>query len=198
MPPVSTLAVLDDKKRSQIIALLANGSSRRMAARYVGCAPSTITRTAARDADFARQLANAEQNAEVDALRAIRAAAKKDRYWRAAAWLLERRNPDDFAHRPANVVTGDQITQMFTQLVELLREEVPEANCDRAIEKLEELLEAYREEKINSFAKVVSNPLAVSQCPPLQHPSAEPCKLAFQEIVPTTSCERTFGEHKAT
>ncbi len=49
--------VLDETKRKTIIALLANGSSRRMAAGYVGCAPSTITRTAARDPEFAAQLA---------------------------------------------------------------------------------------------------------------------------------------------
>ena len=40
--PTPSRPVLDDKKKAKIIALLANGSSRRMAARYVGCAPSTI------------------------------------------------------------------------------------------------------------------------------------------------------------
>ena len=42
-----------------------------MAAKYVGCAASTITRTALRDPDFAEQLAAAEQSAEIDALRAF-------------------------------------------------------------------------------------------------------------------------------
>ena len=42
-------AVLDPTKRQRIAALLAVGCSRRVAARYVGCSPSTITRTAARD-----------------------------------------------------------------------------------------------------------------------------------------------------
>jgi hypothetical protein len=85
--------VLDETKRRMIIALLMNGSSRRMAAGFVGCAPSTITRTAARDAEFAAQLARAEGNAETEALSLIRKAAHKERYWRAAAWLLERKNP---------------------------------------------------------------------------------------------------------
>ena len=44
---------LDEAKRRKIIALLANGSSRRVAARVVGCAHSTITRTAERDPEFA-------------------------------------------------------------------------------------------------------------------------------------------------
>ncbi len=76
------LPVLDEKKRAKIIALLANGSSRRMAARYVGCAASTIIRTADRDPEFAEQMAAAELNAEVDALRAVRAASRKDRHRR--------------------------------------------------------------------------------------------------------------------
>ena len=57
--PTPSRPVLDEKKRAKIIALVANGSSRRMAARYVACAPSTITRTAMRDPDFAAQLAAA-------------------------------------------------------------------------------------------------------------------------------------------
>ena len=40
---------LDENKRRKIIALLANGSSRRVAARYVGRSPSTIHRTMLRE-----------------------------------------------------------------------------------------------------------------------------------------------------
>jgi hypothetical protein len=88
--------VLDNQKRWQVITLIANGSSRRVAADYVDCSPATITRTADRDPDFAAQLARAEQNLEIDLLRSLRAAAQKERYWRAAAWLLERKNREDF------------------------------------------------------------------------------------------------------
>jgi DNA invertase Pin-like site-specific DNA recombinase len=56
-------ALLDEAKRWQVVALITAGFSRRMAAREVGCAGSTITRTAARDPEFARQLAEAEEPA---------------------------------------------------------------------------------------------------------------------------------------
>lgn len=141
------LGVLDEEKRWKIIALLTNGSSRRMAAKYVRCASSTITRTAARDPAFAEQIAVAEQNAEIDALRAVRNAARNQRYWRAAAWLLERRNPDDFARRPPNVITGDQLVHVFAQLTETLYQQLPEANWDRLLEILDELIESCRDEK---------------------------------------------------
>jgi len=107
--------VLDETKRRTIIALLANGSSRRMAAGYVGCAPSTLTRTAARDPEFAAQLARAEGNAETEALSFLRQAARKERYWRAAAWLLERKNPDDFAPRKPDVLTEEQLRRIIAR-----------------------------------------------------------------------------------
>lgn len=72
--------ILDETKRRKILALLANGSSRRVAARVAGCSHTTIARTAQRDPDFAAELDAAEHNAEIEALRQIRKAAKTDRY----------------------------------------------------------------------------------------------------------------------
>ena len=66
-------AVLDEKKRRQVVAILANGSSRRVAALVVGCSHSTIGRTAQRDPEFAAELDAAEHKCEIEALRQIRA-----------------------------------------------------------------------------------------------------------------------------
>ncbi len=60
-PMRSRRNILDDAKRRMVIALVTQGSSRRVAGRYVGCAGTTITRTAQRDPEFAAQLARAEQ-----------------------------------------------------------------------------------------------------------------------------------------
>ena len=61
--------------------------------RYVGCALSTIQNTADRDPRSPRSCAQATYNAEIGLLKNIRNAAKKEQYWRAAAWALERRFP---------------------------------------------------------------------------------------------------------
>ena len=132
--------VLDETKRRTVVALVANGSSRQVAARYIGCAPNTIVRTAARIPEFARELAQAEQTAEITLLRSVQAAAKRPRHWRAAAWLLERRNPDDFAPRAPNVLTDQQVAQMINQMVEVLHEDVSEENYVRAMQKLEQII----------------------------------------------------------
>jgi hypothetical protein len=140
--------MLTDTQRRTILSIISNGSSRRVAAYYVGCAPSTITRLAARDKEFARQLAVAEKSLEIEALRAIRAAAKQKRYWRAAAWLLQRTNPDDFASRPPTLFTGEQLSQAISLLVEYLQEDLPEANCKRVMRRFEEFIDDCCKEQI--------------------------------------------------
>ena len=144
--PISSRLVLDEKKKAKIIALAANGSSRRMAARYVGCAPSTITRTLARDSEFREKLAAAEQNADIDALRALRVAARKPRYWRAAAWLLEHRHPDDFALRKPDTYTAEEFAYCIGMVMETIVKDLPEENYQRAMKKIEELYEMSRED----------------------------------------------------
>ena len=131
---------LDPDKRQRVIALLTIGCSRRVAARHIGCAPSTITRTAARDPDFADQVARAETNLEVELLDSIRQAAKTDRYWRAAAWLLERKNQQDYTRRSIRVYTHEQVIQFLAAALDTLRKELPQPQRDQAIQKLDTLL----------------------------------------------------------
>jgi hypothetical protein len=160
--------MLTDKQRRTIISIITNGSSRRVAARYARCAPSTITRLVARDPEFSRQLAVAEKSVEIDALRSIRAASKTERYWRAAAWLLERTNPEDFAARPPTLFTGEQVFEVISQIAEYLFEAVPEENYQRAMQRLEELIEQCRDEQTTPQLpkpKPKPNPKPNPHCP---------------------------------
>lgn len=136
-------AVLDENKRTQILAILGVGCSRLTAASFVGCAVSTIRRTAERDPEFARQLGRAEYNAEINYLKNIRKAANKEQYWRAAAWALERKNPRDFARRGPDVITVDQIASLLAQFTEIVVEEVPVAR--------------YRKNILRRFAALTAN-----------------------------------------
>ena len=83
---------LTEDVRRVIIALLSNGSSRRMAARYVGVHPASLSRLMACELQFCEEVLR-ERDVEIEALRQIREAGKDPRYWRAGAWLLERRSP---------------------------------------------------------------------------------------------------------
>lgn len=116
--------VLDDVKKREIIALLSVGCSRRTAASYVGCSPSTIARTALRDERFADELRKAGQATEINCLRNIQDAGKKAQYWRAAAWALERCHPDRYAARNADTITLDQARGLLGELARIIVEEV--------------------------------------------------------------------------
>jgi hypothetical protein len=150
---------LTDEKKSNVVALVTVGASRRVAARYVGCSPSTIARTAARDAAFAAQLAKAACDAELGLLQMIRKAAKKDQYWRAAAWILERVHPDRYARRGPDVITVPQITQIISQFSRIVVEEMPAARYRKRI--IARLGELYR--NVSGRAPRWGKPLAVEK-----------------------------------
>lgn len=132
--------LLDDIKRGEICAILAVGCSRSVAARYVGCHVTTIRRTAARDDAFAKSLAHAESQHEILHLTYINKAAKEGRYWRAAAWALERTYPNRYAQRRAQTVTVEQISQVLSQFADAILEEVTDPDQrERILARLSEL-----------------------------------------------------------
>ena len=135
MPKIGRPPVLDQIKKREILAILTVGCSRRTAARYVGCSPKTIQNTADRDPEFAEQLRHTDHVAEIEYLKSIKKAAKKEQYWRAAAWALERLNPEDFAKRPAGALTPEQARTLLAQLAEIVLQEVPVAEYRKRVLK---------------------------------------------------------------
>jgi len=131
---------LDEFRKREILAILSVGCSRRTAARYVGCSPSTIRRTAERDPLFAEALHKAESKAQILFMKNIAAAARKEQYWRAAAWALERLNPEDYAARSPNSVTLEQIRTLVSEFARIIVEEVPiAAHRKKILHRLERL-----------------------------------------------------------
>ena len=108
------------EKKQQITTMVTLGCSRRAAAGFVGCSPKTIYRTARRDPAFAAELRQAESRSEWIYLDRIRKAAMKEQYWRAAAWVLERRNPRDYLLRQPGAMTVERVQQMLIRLVETI------------------------------------------------------------------------------
>jgi hypothetical protein len=73
----------------RIVFLLSAGFSRRQAAAYVGISTSTIANAAARDAELAQRLRQAEELCELQPELTVMAEARKN--WRAAAWYMQYR-----------------------------------------------------------------------------------------------------------
>ena len=128
--------VLDEDKRKAIVAIVSVGCGQNVAARYVGCAPSTIRRTAANDPVFDAQLRQARSNAELSLVKNIRSAANKEQYWRAAAWALERGFPDKYAPRNPGVITPEQLRRMLAEFVEIIIAELPERYRKQVVKKV--------------------------------------------------------------
>jgi hypothetical protein len=143
MPNGTRPFALDQGKKREILAILSMGCSRRAAAKYVGCSPTTIANTAHRDPEFAAQVERAESKAEIGYMKNIQKAAGKEQYWRAAAWALERKYPDQYALRSPDAITRDEVVVLLTQLVDLIMQEVPVARFRKPLlKRLQSLLAA--------------------------------------------------------
>src|SRR3954452_18404150 len=102
MAEVGRPPALSDLKRREIAAVLSTGCSVRVAADFVGCARSTIYRELANNPDFYDQVRHLRVATLLGPLKTIHEAAKTN--WRAAAWLTERLNPQDFGRRHPHMV----------------------------------------------------------------------------------------------
>jgi hypothetical protein len=111
---------LDEIKRREVCALVSAGCSLRRAARYVGCAHTTITREARDNPEFGDRLRDAEIQAQLHPLRALRKAAAT--HWRAAAWWLERRE-SDFARRPPDSISTARVRALLQNLLDVVSAE---------------------------------------------------------------------------
>ncbi len=107
---------LDDVKRGQICALIAAGCGLAAAARFVGCSTNTVRREGLRNEQFRDELRNAEVRAQLNPLQALQKAAKS--HWRAAAWLLERQNPEKFDRRVAAVCKPSDLQHVVDAVIE--------------------------------------------------------------------------------
>jgi len=123
----------DSQKRGRILGVLAIGCSLRAAARIVNCSPSTICREARLDPDFAAALEKAKGDSEVNFMKRIFDASKKDQYWRAAAWALERRHPEHYAPRAPEAITIGQIARLVAKLSQIIEEEIPAARFRKKV-----------------------------------------------------------------
>jgi hypothetical protein len=112
-----------------------------MAARYVGCHPETIRKTALRDPEFAEQIRKAEVNSEIVLLRSIQTASQDVKQWRASAWALERLFPERYGRRSPCTITVEQLTELIRQLGTIVVSEIPVKQYrERILARLAELI----------------------------------------------------------
>jgi transposase-like protein len=140
-------SVLDETKKQIVCALIAAGASRTAAARHVGCSRHQLYYAAQRDAIFQAQLEKAEADFEVVLVARIGEAARSKTQWRAAAWLLERRNPDQFRLRNPKLITPAELQIAISQVVEVLTESLEESKQAEILQRVGEVLGEFRDDE---------------------------------------------------
>ena len=131
---------LDNTKREVIVGMLSLGCTRANVARYVGCSPETLRKTAYRDPKFAERMRQAEMNLEIKHLNNLTNASSKS--WRASAWALERLNPRRFGRRRADSFSPEQIKGLIELVASLLVDEITESSDRKKIsDRLERIVQ---------------------------------------------------------
>lgn len=130
---------LDELQKRDVRAIVTVGASLGTAAKYVGCSLDDIRRAAGRDREFGKSLRQAEPGQELQHLTLIKDAAKK--YWKASAWLLERKYPDRYGTRKPDTITREELDEVLSHIADIICEEVPQAkHRQNIIERMQELI----------------------------------------------------------
>ena len=125
----------DSTKRKTVIAVLGLGMSRRAAANCVGCHVMTIYNEETRNKKFAEDMAQAESGYELRHKQRIEKASEDPKHWRASAWSLERKLPNEYERRKPENVTRDQAERVLAQFVKVLAITIPDAKTRNAVFK---------------------------------------------------------------
>jgi len=76
-------------------------------------------------------------------------AARKEQYWRAAAWALERTFPERYGRRDPEAITIEQLTRLLSRFADIIVEEVPvAAHRKRILKRLERLTAGLRRSSV--------------------------------------------------
>lgn len=124
---------LSESKQAEVCALIRAGCTMAATARYVGCSPLTIQREARRNPEFNEKLRNIRYDVELNPVLTLRDAAIND--WRAAAWILERTQPQHYAKRPANSFSPQEVAELLDRVCDIIRQETRNAQQSARIKR---------------------------------------------------------------
>ena len=107
--------IMDPAKKAKFCQLIRESQTIEHAAEWLDVSIRTVQRERKRDEDFDHEVRLALQ-ATPDPLTLMENAART--HWRAAAWLLERTRPEQFARKPANTARDYQVEAALHMLLE--------------------------------------------------------------------------------
>jgi hypothetical protein len=120
MPP--SLLTVDEQRN--VIAVLMAGGDLRMAADYIARTQVAIRATAEANENFRAGLDRAEPHFELAQLGNITKAAMREQYWRAAAWMLERKFPSRYGKIAPEAMSPSKVKLLLEGLADIIFVEV--------------------------------------------------------------------------
>jgi hypothetical protein len=126
--------------RVAIIKGLRAGVGRRKICAAVKVDFKTFSALYERSPKFRREVDQAEAKFYGGLISVIVKAAKQEKEWRAAAWILERRFYQEFGKRDPEAVNAEQLASVITRVVGVLVPEIPEDRQANAVSRIEEIL----------------------------------------------------------
>lgn len=111
--------ILTPELKVKLCEMVATSSTVVEAAERLGVSLRTVQRERKYDEDFDHQLLLA-LGAPPDPLKLMQAAART--HWRAAAWLLERTRPEQYARRPSNMTHAANVNRALHAVLESILE----------------------------------------------------------------------------
>ena len=143
---------LDAQKQTEICAMISVGCSVRTTAKMVGCSSQAIHKLANKDPAFEQRIRRAYMMSEFTPLNTIFVASRT--HWRAAAWLLERLNRQEFGRRSPEMVTPQELKQVIFRFGDELMSVIPDPETrQRVYEHVEKAFQG-REHEDPSVARV--------------------------------------------
>jgi hypothetical protein len=128
--------VLTPPVKEELCKLLSIGLSRRQVASWLDIDHSVISRLAAKDEDFARSIARAEELAVVQPMMVMAAASRKN--WRAAAWMLTHKGrreapltEEEKDQKVEERINETRCNMDYQRRVKIMEEEAREAERER-------------------------------------------------------------------
>ncbi|MBL9083352.1 MAG: hypothetical protein JNK76_16170 [Planctomycetales bacterium] len=119
----------DLEKQQRLCAMVSVGTSVRRAAELCEVGEAAVRARQRRDAGFRAQIEQALQLRELTPLRHIREACGKN--WRAAAWMLERIKPAEYARRKADSWQPHEVAATMRSFAEMMIEVLRREVADR-------------------------------------------------------------------
>jgi transposase len=102
-----TPLLTDPKVREKVLNGIALGMTRERAAEFAGIARSTFYKIQAEMPELVEQVQQAEARCQARCLGSINKAAVEMNQWTAAAWLLERRWPEEFGRIDRHLIRSE-------------------------------------------------------------------------------------------